>query len=58
LKAEEKQRAIYCHSETGFLLLWQHCCFHETTLDWKGEIVFTGWSEFQVKEIEVLEITV
>jgi hypothetical protein len=74
LKAEEKDRAIFCYSENGPIFGWDihisdHCntntgsftyrfgeCYtNDTGLE--GTTFFTGSRYFQLKEIEVFEIT-
>jgi hypothetical protein len=73
LKAEKKDEAIYCHSDCGPHLwdigVFDHCnanrnsytyqfgiCYaNDTGLD--GQTFFTGSKHFQVKEIEVFELT-
>jgi hypothetical protein len=72
LKAEEKGAAIYCDSESGPVIgdiyVSDHC--NANTRSWTrlgygytidtgvdGDTVFTGSFYFQVKEIEVFEIT-
>jgi hypothetical protein len=73
LKAEKKDEAIWCHSDFGprfwDIVVWDNCnantnsfsgwfgtCYtNDTGLD--GKTFFTGSLYFQVKEIEVFEIT-
>jgi hypothetical protein len=72
LKAEKKQYAINCNSGWGacFNAIWVSDNCNANTRSWtvldrsytndtglRGQIVFTGSEEFQVKEIEVFEIT-
>jgi hypothetical protein len=72
LKAEKKREAIYCNSEEGphfyGMAVYDNC--NANTKSWTSlgyaytndpglddRIVFTGSANFQVKEIEVFEIT-
>jgi hypothetical protein len=73
LKAKKKDEAIYCRSKCGPIFRdlsvadncnantdsstsnFGHTYINDTRLD--GDTFFTGSEEFQVKEIEVFEIT-
>jgi hypothetical protein len=72
LKAENKRRAIYCDSGWGpcfgDMAVSDNCNANtrsSTSLDFSytndtgldADVVFVGWRSFQVKEIEVFEIT-
>jgi hypothetical protein len=72
LKAEEKHHAIGCDSELGpyfgGITVWDNCNANTDSFTSLGfaytndtrlgsQVVFTGSQNFQVKEIEVFEIT-
>jgi hypothetical protein len=72
LKAEEKHKAIFCRSDCGpfFYDIGVHDNCNASTINWTslgtsytndtgldGREFFTGSYNFQVKEIEVFEIT-